>query len=91
MGRDPAIAATGTGDEVAISWDTYNKGDYDVYLRRANVGVQLGNPAPGIVFKEQPIPVAASLGFEARSSIAYDRQNRLWIAYETADRKWGKN
>src|SRR5215470_17872918 len=30
---DPAIAAASNG-EVAISWDTYDKGDYDVYLRR---------------------------------------------------------
>ena len=83
---DPAIAASnGSDDEVAIAWDTYDKGDYDVYLRRVSFK---GN----ISFNDaKPVPVAASLGFEARSSIAYDPQNRLWVAYETADRKWGKD
>jgi hypothetical protein len=83
---DPAIAASnGSDDEVAISWDTYDKGDYDVYLRRVRF-------QGGISFNDtKPVPVAASLAFEARSSIAYDPQNRLWIAYETADQKWGKD
>ena len=81
---DPAIAA-GAAGEVAISWDTYDKGDYDVYLRRANLG-----PA-GQISLGAAQPVAASLGFEARSSIAYDPQNRIWVAYETADQKWGKD
>jgi hypothetical protein len=82
---DPAIAAGASG-EVAISWDTYDKGDYDVYLRRA----RLGPSAVGVTL-DPARAVAASLGFEARSSIAYDRQNRIWIAYETADQKWGKD
>jgi hypothetical protein len=80
---DPAIAAGASG-EVAISWDTYDKGDYDVYLRRASL-------TPLGVSLNAARPVAASLGFEARSSIVYDAQNRIWIAYETADVKWGKD
>jgi hypothetical protein len=79
---DPAIATAGNG-EVAISWDTYDKGDYDVYLRR----VQFTNQ----VTMQTPIPVAATVNFEARSSIAYDAQNRLWIAYETSSQRWGKD
>jgi hypothetical protein len=82
---DPAIAASANG-EVAISWDTYDKGDYDVNVRRVSV-----NPlVPGVVLAAVQ-PVAASLQFEARSSIAYDPQNRLWIAYETAPQRWGKD
>jgi hypothetical protein len=80
---DPAIAASSNG-EVAVSWDTYDKGDYDVYVRRLAAGA-------GVITPTTTQPVAASLGFEARSSIAYDPQNRLWIAYETADEKWGKD
>ena len=38
-----------------------------------------------------PIPVAASQNFEARSSVAYDAQSRLWVAYEASDTKWGKD
>ncbi len=79
---DPAIAAAPNG-EVAISWDTYDKGDYDVYVRRAQYTDQIGF--------EDPIPIAATLNFEARSSLAYDPQNRLWIAYEVSGPKWGKD
>ena len=79
---DPAIAAAPNG-EVAISWDTYDKGDYDVYLRRVRFSGQIGF--------DDPIPIAATLNFEARSSLAYDAQNRLWIAYEVAGSRWGKD
>jgi len=79
---DPAIAAAPDG-EVAISWDTYDKGDYDVYVRRVFFTDQIG--------LDDPIPIAATNNFEARSSLAYDPQNRLWIAYEFAGSKWGKD
>jgi hypothetical protein len=79
---DPAIATAANG-EVAISWDTYDKGDYDVYLRRVQFTDHVGMDAP--------IPIAATLNFEARSSIAYDPQNRLWIAYEVSGPDWGKD
>ena len=79
---DPAIAAAPDG-EVAISWDTYDKGDYDVYLRRVRFTDQIG--------LDDPIPIAATVNFEARSSLAYDAQNRLWIAYEVAGARWGKD
>jgi hypothetical protein len=79
---DPAIAAAPNG-EVTISWDTYDKGDYDVYLRRVRFTDQIG--------MDDPIPIAATLNFEARSSLAYDAQNRLWVAYEVSGPKWGKD
>ena len=79
---DPSIAASSNG-EVAVAWDTYDKGDYDVYFRRLKMGKSIE--------MEAPVPVAASERFEARSSIAYDRQNRLWVAYETSEAKWGKD
>jgi hypothetical protein len=79
---DPAIAAAPNGD-VAISWDTYDKGDYDVYVRRVRFTDHVGLDAP--------IPIAATVNFEARSSLAFDAQNRLWIAYELAGSRWGKD
>jgi hypothetical protein len=79
---DPAIAAAPDG-EVAISWDTYDKGDYDVYLRRVRFTDQIG--------MDDPIAIAATVDFEARSSLAYDSQSRLWIAYEVAGARWGKD
>jgi hypothetical protein len=79
---DPSIAAAPDG-EVAISWDTYDKGDYDVYFRRLHATNQIQLDAP--------VPVATSDRFEARSSIAYDLDNRLWVTYEGATAKWGKD
>ena len=79
---EPAIAASADG-EVAISWDTYDKGDYDVYVRRAHFSNQ--------VTFDPPIPIAATLDFEARSTLAFDPSNRLWIAYEVSGPDWGKD
>ncbi|MEO7649074.1 MAG: hypothetical protein ABIZ80_01280, partial [Bryobacteraceae bacterium] len=81
---DPAIAASANG-EVAVSWDTYDKGDYDVYFRRLSAG------GSGGIGMDAPVPVAASQNFEARSSIAFDAGNRLWVAYEASETKWGKD
>lgn len=67
----PQIAATrSTG--VAISWYTYNSGNYDVYARRLSYGQAIE--------MEAPVAVAASLRFEARSSVAFDSQDRFWVA-----------
>ncbi len=79
---EPAIAASASG-QVAISWDTYDKGDYDVYLRHVQFTDHIG--------MDTPIPIAATLSFEARSSLAYDPQNNLWIAYEVSGPDWGKD
>jgi hypothetical protein len=81
---DPAIATSASG-EVAVSWDTYDKGDYDVYFRR------LRATGSGPIQMDPPTPVAASQNFEARSSVAYDAKNRLWVAYEASEKKWGKD
>jgi hypothetical protein len=80
---DPAIAAAPNG-EVAISWDTYDKGDYDVYVRRYMTdGTYLATIAPMLV--------AGSAEFEARSSVAFDAKGRLWVAYEHGGTGWGKD
>jgi hypothetical protein len=81
---DPAIATSANG-EVAVSWDTYDKGDYDVYFRRLRA-----DPGSGIQM-DPPTPVAATQNFEARSTVAYDSKNRLWVAYEASEKKWGKD
>ncbi|HEY3837656.1 MAG TPA: hypothetical protein VGL72_13840, partial [Bryobacteraceae bacterium] len=83
---DPSIATAPNGD-VAIAWDTYDKGDYDVYFRRVRADL---NKAPRIGM-DAPVAVAASTGFEARSSVAFDAKNRLWVAYEASDDRWGKD
>jgi hypothetical protein len=81
----PAIAA-GT-DGIAIAFDKYGipafiGGDFDVgaYLIPTDKESQ-----------ENSKYFAFSSKFEARPSIAYDPQGRLWIAYEEGPEKWGKD
>jgi hypothetical protein len=78
---EPAISA-GANGQVAVAWDTFDKGDYDIYVAtREGKGKSLGKPEA----------VAASLAFEVRPSLAYDKDSRLWIAYEYSGDLWGKD
>ncbi len=77
---NPAIAADGNG-RVTVAWDSYRNGNYDVYARTA--------AKPGAWGAE--LPVATSACYEAYPSIAYDRNGRLWIAYEEGAERWGKD
>jgi hypothetical protein len=75
--------AAGPEDRWQVGCDGYIGGDYDVQLpyqgnrTRASGGRQA--------------PVASTLRFEARPSICYDAKGRLWVAYEEAPEKWGKD
>ena len=80
---DPQIAA-GRGGEVAVVWDTYDKGDYDVYLRR----LKFTDPK---ITMQAALPVAATRKFEARASVTYGRDNRIFVAYEETYAGWGKD
>ena len=75
----PSIATDSKG-AAWIAWDTYDAGNYDVYLRSLD-GEDLGNP----------VAVAASSRFEARASVAVDGQDRVWVAFEDSDEGWGKD
>ena len=75
----PSIAAD-SGGSAWVAWDTYDAGNYDVYLRRFADG-ELG----------QPIAIAASARFEARAAIAVDSMDRAWVAFEDSDEGWGKD
>jgi hypothetical protein len=76
----PAIAAARDG-RVAIAWDTYDQGDYDVWVREFD--------AEGKGLAAQP--AANSANYEARPSITYDLQNRLWVSWELSGATWGKD
>jgi hypothetical protein len=78
----PQITA-GKSGEVAVVWDSYDKGDYDVYLRRLRFG--------GGIEMDAPLPVAASHKFEARATATYDASDRIWVAYEESFPAWGKD
>ncbi len=76
----PAITA-GADGRVAVAWDTYDKGDYDVWVREV--------AADGAM--KEARPVANTADYEARPAITYDRAARLWIAYERSGPTWGKD
>ncbi len=80
----PAIAATAAGKgspKVAIAWDTYDKGDYDVWVREFS--------ADGKATAGQP--AANTVRYEARPCLTYDHDGALWIAWEESGATWGKD
>ena len=76
----PAIAAMAKHDRVAIAWDTYEKGDYDVWVREYSEGQAA-----------EALPAANSDKYEARPALTYDLAGRLWIGYELSGATWGKD
>src|SRR6185437_2477976 len=76
---DPAVAVAPDG-RVTILWDTYAAGNYDG-VSRTWINGQLG----------PIIPIASSGAFEARVCAQYDRQGRLWAAWDQGDWNWGKD
>jgi hypothetical protein len=82
---NPAISAdpraNGSG-QFALAWDSYEKGDYDVWL------CMLGADGNGPL---KPMPVANTAQYEARASVAYDHQGSVWVAFEKSGETWGKD
>ena len=74
----PAIAASPNG-EVALAFDHYDAGDYDIQLV-----VMRGDKGTGHV-------VANSPKLESRPALAYDQTGKLWITHEVGPEKWGKD
>lgn len=87
---EPAIAVDGRGS-VYVAWDTYDKGDFDVWIRRVAGEEWPAALSSGRLEARGVQPVAASLRYEARPSLAVDRQERVWIAYEDANERWSKD
>jgi hypothetical protein len=87
---EPALAVDSRGD-VFVAWDTYDKGDFDVWLHRVTDEEWRAAPRMGRLDARNSLPVAASLRYEARAALAVDRQDRVWIAYEDADERWSKD
>ncbi len=78
----PAIATSAAaGGKVAIAWDTYDKGDYDIWVTELNNSGQLNKAQPA----------ANTDDYEARPAIAYDKLGALWVSYEESGPTWGKD
>ena len=75
----PCIATH--GQQVAIAWDSYGRGDYDVWLRLYDLSGKA----------EAAQPVANTELYEARPSMVYDNGGALWIAWEKSGPTWGKD
>ncbi|MEO7297231.1 MAG: hypothetical protein ABI042_01495, partial [Verrucomicrobiota bacterium] len=76
----PAIASTKKNGRVAIAWDTYDSGDYDIWVREFSSDKM-----------NEAQPVANSDKYEARPALTYDLDGRLWISYEFSGPTWGKD
>ena len=75
----PAIAADNTG-KVAVAYDIYRDGDYDVLVNIFDIKTG----------KNKSYPVASTRKSETRPALAY-QNDRLWIAYEEGPELWGKD
>ncbi len=76
---NPAIAADSKGN-IFVVFDDYAKENYDVRLAKVS--------SSGTVTTQD---IATSAKFEARASLAVDKQDRVWIAFEVGDEQWGKD
>lgn len=73
---EPALAVR---DGTAyIAWDSYRRGDYDLFLARSD-----GETV------SQARPLVATANFEVRADLVLDSQDRLWFSWEEADPEWG--
>ncbi|MBM3812934.1 MAG: hypothetical protein FJW20_15020 [Acidimicrobiia bacterium] len=76
---EPALAAA-PGGGVAILWDTYERGNYDIAMKEWR-GSRLGSLRR----------ITWSEAMESRVSGQYDKQGRLWMAWDEGDSNWGKD
>ncbi len=76
---EPALAA-GADGTVHVAWDGYERGNYDIYARSWREGV--ASPVRA---------VTSSPRFQAHVSVAVDRQNQPWLAWDESGVNWGKD
>ncbi len=78
---EPSVAVDSRG-RAHVVWDTYRNGNYDVMMRGVNAETgELGNE----------ITVANTPLREARASVVCDKQDRVWVAWDTGGVNWGKD
>jgi hypothetical protein len=76
----PDAAADSQGN-LWVAWDSYRAGNYDIFLRRVAADGTLG-----------PIQqITKSPRFQAHASVAVDKQDRVWLAWDESGSNWGKD
>jgi hypothetical protein len=76
----PDAAADSKGN-LWVAWDSYRTGNYDLFSRRLGPDGRL-----------DPIQqVTQSPAFQAHASVAVDRQDRVWLAWDESGPNWGKD
>ena len=76
---EPSVSV-GPDGTVYAAWDTYARGNYDVQFR----SWRDGNLSP-------VESVTSSPNFQAHTTVAVDRENRAWIAWDESGVNWGKD
>ncbi|MBI4874884.1 MAG: hypothetical protein HY822_09665, partial [Acidobacteria bacterium] len=74
-------AAFDSKGNMYVVWDSYRAGNYDIFLRPVAPD---GTPGP----VEQ---VTKSPRFQAHPSVAIDKQDRVWVAWDESGANWGKD
>ena len=77
---EPAVAIDSAGT-AWVAWDSYQHGNYDVYLAGVKDG-EITTPAMGVA--ETPL-------YEVKPTVAVDGEDRVWVAYEEGGANWGKD
>ena len=75
------VAAIDSRGAAWVAYDSYRNGNYDVFL----VAMQDGE------FATEEMAVAKTPLFEARTSVAVDPEDRVWVAWESGGANWGKD
>jgi hypothetical protein len=77
---EPFVAAGADGSG-AIVWDSYDKANYDVFVRPFSADGSLGAIQR----------LTTSPRFQAHATAAVDPQGRLWVAWDESGTNWGKD
>jgi hypothetical protein len=76
----PDAAADRQGN-LYVAWDSYRTGNYDIFVRRIDMEGRLGDLQQ----------VTKSPRFQAHASLAVDRADRVWVAWDETGANWGKD
>ncbi|MBI4906143.1 MAG: hypothetical protein HY820_21090 [Acidobacteria bacterium] len=76
----PDVATDSRGN-AWIAWDSYRNGHYDVYLRSIAPN---GSTGPEMQATKSPL-------FQSHASVAVDKEDRVWLAWDESGANWGKD